>query len=153
MAILTEPAERAAPIIANVAEMKRALLRPTQSARNPWMKAPRAAPAAKRALTAPRILWYTYSAAGSKFVSIECLLGSVCAGRYGTLVNVVTLPTRRDVLTIEIEVGVEPGLTNARYKDGKPETVTETTESNDHTDQTIVVANFRHPCWNMVDVQ
>lgn len=56
MAKYGEPAVHAAPIKENRAEAARAFLRPIQSANHPCAIEPRAAPKAKRALTAPSTL-------------------------------------------------------------------------------------------------
>jgi hypothetical protein len=51
-----DPAVHPAPIKETKAEAARAFRRPIQSATQPWKIDPNAAPAAKRALTAPRML-------------------------------------------------------------------------------------------------
>jgi hypothetical protein len=52
----TEPAVNAPPTAAQMAAIAKAFLRPSQSAVHPWVIAPKAAPAAKRAFAAPSIL-------------------------------------------------------------------------------------------------
>ena len=63
-----DPAAHPAPIKDSNADAASAFRRPIQSASQPWQIAPNAAPAAKRALTAPRIL----NALSARFPSGFC---------------------------------------------------------------------------------